>query len=204
MPGPVLQLGVKNLRNSQLSAFNIDSMSDSVLSLYHSLITGSKDFPMIGYGGTMNYNKVSSPFPVPRHVENTEPSPWTVGPAGMIVPPAGSTSSPPTMLTPPLPERANIYALRADPRNCVRQMEYEGITFTRVISTVYWSESTEMNNRWRVTDYSANGHVKMSVLCQFIRESACYAKKPLRRKRMARDEETTTSSSQSRPNKRLM
>ncbi|KAI9520848.1 hypothetical protein NQZ68_013253 [Dissostichus eleginoides] len=43
MPGPVIQLGVKNLRSRQLSAFNIDSMSDSVLSLYHSLITGSKD-----------------------------------------------------------------------------------------------------------------------------------------------------------------
>ncbi|KAL3060672.1 hypothetical protein OYC64_015098 [Pagothenia borchgrevinki] len=82
-------------------------------------------------------------------------------------------------------------------------MEYEGITFTRVISTVYRSESTEMNNRWRVTDYSANGHVKMTVVCQFIRESACYANKPLKRKRMATDEETTTSSSQSRPNKRL-
>lgn len=48
---------------------------------------------------------------------------------------------------------------------------------TRVISTVYQTEDTEMTNRWRVTDYSADGRVLMSVLCRFLKTSAKGAKR---------------------------
>ncbi|GLD70554.1 uncharacterized protein AKAME5_002187200 [Lates japonicus] len=67
------------------------------------------------------------------------------------------------------------------------------------------TDSTELTNRWRVTDYSSDGHTLMSVLCQFTEKSAQCAMTQSKRER----EETTstststTSSSFSPPKKRL-
>ncbi|XP_044035490.1 uncharacterized protein LOC122868019 isoform X2 [Siniperca chuatsi] len=164
-PGRVLQLLMTNLRNRPLSSTSVDSMRESILSLYHNLITGSKDFPLIPFKGSFRSRQTATPFvPVEQEQkENTTPS-LTDTPAGIMVPTAGLSASPPIILTPVLPERTELGALKADRRNCVCNMEFDGRTVTRVISTVYRSKSTNLTNRWRVSDYSAEGHVLMSVL----------------------------------------
>ncbi|CAK6963930.1 uncharacterized protein LOC121896739, partial [Scomber scombrus] len=153
-----------NLRNRPLSAANVDSMKDSILSMYHNLITGSKSFPVIPFKGSLRSLQTVKLSGQIETKENTTPSPLLFMPAGVMVPPATSSFSPPTMKTPVLPERTAITALKADRRNCVCSMEFDGSNFVRVISTVYRSESTELTNRWRVTDYSTDGQVLMSVL----------------------------------------
>lgn len=196
---------VTNLRNRPLRSTNLKSMCKSVLSLYHSLVTGSRDFPLIPFKGFFRSLQMTTPFAHPKRSrrENTAPSPLTDAPAGVMVPTAGSTSSPPDILTPVLPEKTELGALKADSRNCVRNVDFDGSTVTRVISTVYSSESSELTNRWRVTDYAADGHILMSVLCHFVRKSAQFAKTPRQEKRKDAEEEGSGSSSQSPPKKRL-
>lgn len=199
MPGKVLQLIVTNLRNRPLSKSDIPSMSTFVLSLYHSLLVGSKDYPFIRFKGYFRSLQMATPFPTSQS-ENDPPSPLMEAPAGVMVPTAGSSSSPPNVLTPVLPERTELRALRADRRNYFCILELDGATVTRVISPVYSSECTELTNRWRVTDYSADGHLLMSVLCQFTKKVAQFARPPRPEKRKNTEE---SSSSQSPPKKRL-
>ncbi|KAK2900036.1 hypothetical protein Q8A73_013165 [Channa argus] len=180
LPTPVnqtVQMVLINLRNRPLSKANITSMSDSVLSLYHSLITGNKDFPVISCERAFNSSVITTPFPNTQQSqrENTRPSPLTLAPAGVVVPTGGSSSSPPTIWTPVHPEKAELRALKADRRNCVRNMEFCGSSFTRVISAVFRSDNSELDNYWRVTDYSADGHILMSVLCRFNKKTAQFA-----------------------------
>ncbi|XP_018518231.1 uncharacterized protein LOC108891411 [Lates calcarifer] len=189
----VVQLIVTNLRNRPLSRSTINSMSKSIASLYHSLVTGSKDFPSVPLEGFLRPRLMATPFAKAgqRQGENATPSPLTEAPAGMMVPAAGSCSS--HILFPPLPEKAELAALRADRRNCVRTVESDSSSVTRVISTVFRTDSTELTNRWRVTDYSSDGHTLMSVLCQFTEKSAQCAMTQSKRKR----EETTSTSNTS-------
>ena len=179
-----------NLRNRPLSTTNVDSMKDFILSMYHNLITGSKSFPVIPFKGSLRTVQMVK-LPEQTEPKENTPSPVPLMPAGVMVPPATLSSSPPTMKTPVLPERTAIAVLKADRRNCVCSVEFDGRNFVRVISTVYRSESTELTNRWRVTDYSTDGQVLMSVLCQFSRDSAVCAKTSVQRKRKHRQEESS-------------
>ncbi|XP_030584423.1 uncharacterized protein LOC115779766 isoform X2 [Archocentrus centrarchus] len=190
----VRKMLVTNLRNRPLNDSNIDSMSNLVLSLYHNLVTGDKDFPFIPIRGNFCSDKLVTPFAQTGHTENDTPSPHIVSPPGVMVPPAGS-NFPPQFLTPVLPEKADVYVLKADRRNCVSTLNVDGNAVTRVISTVYRNEDTEMANRWRVTDYSEEGNVLMSVLCQFSEKSARCAKRNA--------EEESSNGSPTPPRKRL-
>ncbi|XP_044196399.1 uncharacterized protein LOC122973017 [Thunnus albacares] len=208
LPSPILQMFVTNLRNRPVSSVNIESMRESILRLYHNLITGSKKFPFIAYRGSFRSCVLSTPF---QHIEqerreNTALSPLMEGPSGIMAPTARSGSSPQTVLTPVLPEKADLAAVRGDRRNCVHHLELDGRTITRVISPVYSSENTELMNRWRLTDYTADGHTLMSVLCRFTKQSTQCAKTQRERmKRKAAEEESSSSSSSSLtpPKKRL-
>lgn len=205
-PTQILQIISTNLRNRPLSRSNIDSIYESIPSLYHSLVTGSKDFPLIPVKGLYSSRLMFTPFPHSRQSqrENTPPSPLTEEPVGLMVPTAGSSSPPPNILTTVLPEKTEIEALKADRRNCVRSLEFDGSTVTRVISTVYRTESAELTNCWRVTDYTADGHLLMSVLCRFTKVSTKCAKTPKQGKRKDTEEESSSSSSSlSPPKKRL-
>ncbi|XP_026050086.1 uncharacterized protein LOC112436069 [Maylandia zebra] len=192
------QMVVTNLRNRELSRSHLNSMTHLVLTLYHNLVTGSKDFPRIPFKGWFHRDLVTTPFVNVRQSqrENTTPSPPTDSPAGMMLPPAGSSSHP-RFLTPVLPEKADLAVLKADRRNCVRTLTVDGLPVTRVISTVYQTEDTEMKNRWRVTDYSADGRVLTSVLCRFLNMSA------KRAKRKAEEESSIRSPTQARKRLRL-
>ncbi|KAF3697365.1 hypothetical protein EXN66_Car013045 [Channa argus] len=166
-----------NLRNRPLRSSHISTMSESILSLYHSLITGTKDFPVIRCERAFISHVITTPFPYTQQSqrENTRPSPLMVEPAGLVMPTGGSSSSPKTIWTPVHPEKAELRALKADRRNCVRNIDFFGSSFTRVISAVYCSDGSELDNYWRVTDYSADGHILMSVLCRFNRKTAQFA-----------------------------
>ncbi|MGL4877004.1 hypothetical protein [Paraclostridium dentum] len=185
-----------NLRNRPLRRSHISSMSESILSLYHSLITGTKDFPVISCERAFISHVITTPFPYTQQSqrENTRPSPLILEPAGLVVP-TGSSSSPQTIWTAVHPEKAELRALKADRRNCVRNMEFFGSSFTRVISAVYCSDGSELDNYWRVTDYSANGHILMSVLCRFNRKTAKFAATQREGKRTDREEKDCSSSS---------
>ncbi|CAI5697133.1 unnamed protein product [Oreochromis niloticus] len=198
-PLSVRQMVVTNLRKRPLSPSHLDSMKDLVLSLYHHLVTGSKDFPHVAFRGHLDTDELETTFrPVLQsRRENTTPSPLTDSPDGMVVLPPGSrlTSQ---ILTPVLPDKANIFVLKADRRNCVRTLEVNGLTVNRVISAVYRTEDcdTEMTNIWRVTDYSSEGNVIMSVLCRFPRKFAQRAKRKA-------TEEKSSSRSPAPPRKRF-
>ncbi|KAK2826303.1 hypothetical protein Q5P01_020517 [Channa striata] len=175
--GQTIQMILINLRNRPLSRSNISSMSQSILSLYHSLITGAKDFPVISCESAFISSVITTPFPNTKHSqkENNMPCPLMLQPAGVVVPAEGSGSSPPITWTPVHPEKAELRALRADRRNCVRIMEFYGSSFTRVISPVYRTDGSELTNCWRVTDYSADGNTLMSVHCRFNKETTRFA-----------------------------
>ncbi|KAM7370201.1 hypothetical protein PAMP_011472 [Pampus punctatissimus] len=195
LPSRILQMFVTNLRNRPLSSANIESIRESILSLYHNLITGSKEFPVIPYTGFFRSYELSTPFPPieQERRENSAPSPLTEGPSGVMVPTARFGSSPQTVLTPVLPERADLAVLKGDRRNCVCNLELDGRAVTRVISPVYCSESTELVNRWRLTDYTADGHTLMSVFCRFTKDSTNCSKTLSKRvKRKAAEEESSS------------
>lgn len=201
--GPILQMSLTNLRNRPLCKSNLDSMSKSIPSLYHSFMTGAKEFPVIPNQAVFLSTLVATPFPKSEqsHRENARPSRLTSAPAGMMVPAAGSRS-PPTILTPVHPKKAELGALKVDQRNCVRSMEIDGSAVTRVISTVYRTDLTELTNCWRVSDYDEDGHLLMSVLCHFTKKCAHLAEALTERKRKEADD-GSTSSRQSPPQKRL-
>ncbi|XP_034410437.1 uncharacterized protein LOC117745925 [Cyclopterus lumpus] len=193
----ILQLLFTNLRNRPLSTDNIDSMRDSILSLYHNLITGCKEYPIIPFKGLFNPRLLIKAFGKQEQRENATPCPLMEAPPGLMVPPADSSFPPPPVMTPPLPEQAELEALKADRRNVVRRMQVDGRTVTRVISPMYRSYSTELKNRWRVSDYREDGQVLMSALCRFPKGSLLCA--PTQRRGSKRKD----SSSPSPPVKRL-
>ncbi|XP_071341771.1 uncharacterized protein [Trachinotus anak] len=199
-PGRVLQMIITNVRNRPLSSESIKSMSESILSLYHNLITGSKHFPIIPFRGSFLSLQTATPFVhmEPGRGENIRPPPLVEEPAGLMVP-AEASSSAPTIRTPVIPEMMEVGRLWADHRNRVRHIKVDGRTVTRVISSVYSSDSTELSNRWRVSDYREDGHIIMSVLCQFTEKSRQCAE----RKKRKTTEEESSSRSLSPPKKRL-
>lgn len=190
-----------NLRNRPLSNGNVDSMRLSILSLFHDLVTDSKDFPTIRFKGFFVSRQMDTPFR--SWTENSKPSRFMFAPAGLMVPPVGSSSSLPNILTPVLPEKTELGVLKADRRNFVCSQVFEGIPFTRVISPVFTLACAELPNLWRLTDYSEEGRVIMSVLCQFTRKTARHAMAPVPQKRKDPEEEDSSSSDQSPPKKRL-
>ncbi|KAF3692533.1 hypothetical protein EXN66_Car008209 [Channa argus] len=157
--------------NHPLSRSNITSTSESVLSLYHSLITGTKDLPVISCERPFITSVIITPFPYNQ--QNTRPS--MLQPASVVMPTGGSRSAPQTIWTPVHPEKLELRALKANCRKCLRDMEVYSSSFTGVISAVYRSEGSELDNYWRVTDYSADEHIVMSVLCRFNRKVAHFA-----------------------------
>lgn len=188
------QMLVTNLRNRPLSDDNLKSLEDLNLGLYHNLVTGHKEFPSVLARSFLHSILLNTPFIQDRHGENATPSPLTDLP-GLMTPPA-SSDLPSQILTPVLPVKADLFVLKADRRNCVRTLDIDGLTVNRVISPVYYTNETEMTNRWRVTDYDTEGNMLMSVLCQFSKRSE------QRAKRRAPEDESS-SRSPAPPRKRL-
>ncbi|XP_074478052.1 uncharacterized protein LOC141759678 [Sebastes fasciatus] len=203
-PGQVLHLVVTNLRNRPLSRASVESMGESLVCMYHNLITGFNDFPLVPHRGRLRVRRVATPFARrrQRHRENTRPSPPEEAPPGLIVlaPPPGHTL--PTILTPGIPERADLGILMGDHRNHVRCVEVDGRTVTRVVSLVYRSDGTQLRNRWRVSDYGADGQVLMSTLCKFNTETQSPSPSPIPRQKR-KVAEGGSSGRPSLPEKRL-
>ncbi|XP_047445382.1 uncharacterized protein LOC125011368 [Mugil cephalus] len=192
-PDTTLELFLTNMRNRSLLAVSIDSMTKSVLSLYHSLLTGSKEFPVIEADVHMNLMFVNT-----LDEQLKQPNWENAPPTGMLPPARGVRTR--KIFTPAIPEEADMEVLKGDRRNCIRTMEFRfGNVYTRVISPVYRSQDRELPNRWRVTDYDTSGKLVMSTLCQFKRCSVQLAKSKRKREE---DCSTTTSSSSSPPKKR--
>nr|XP_046233407.1 uncharacterized protein LOC124052790 [Scatophagus argus] len=202
LPRQVLELEVTNLRNRPLSNASVNSLRESVLGLYHNLVTGSKDFPPIPFSGSFASSLRCTPFVrvAQAQKENTSPCPLMAAPSGLVPPLTQSISSDQIVLTPVLPEKADMEALKADRRNCVRPTQVDGKTVTRVISPVYHVDTIETPNCWRVSDYREDGQVLMSVFCQFTRDFAQYTKP---RQQTRKRKNTDTESSSSRLSKRM-
>ncbi|XP_047424473.1 uncharacterized protein LOC124995821 [Mugil cephalus] len=191
-PDTVLQMFVTNVRNRPLTVINIDSLTKSVLSLYHNLLTGRRDYPLIEARVGMGLM-----FESTLHETMKQPN-WENAPPPGPLPPAPGVPVR-KIYTPAIPETADMEVLRGDRRNCVRTMEYrDESTYTRVISPVYRPQDTELTNRWRVTDYDSSGELVMSALCRFKRCSVRLANSKRRRE----EECSSTASSTSPPKKR--
>lgn len=181
-----------NLRNRPLSSRHLDSMRQSILTLYHDFATGSKHFPVIDFIGYFSHAKLHAGFR--RRTENKKSTRYILAPTGSMVPPAGSSCTA-AFLTPVLPEWAELGAVKADGRNFVQTVKFKGLTFTRVISTVYSPDGSELLNRWRVTDYTLYGHVIMSALCYFTDEFGDKELTPIQRRRKPADKIIRSSQS---------
>lgn len=122
-PVSLRQMVVTNLRNQPLSSSHLDSINNQILSLYHDLVTGSKEFPHIAVRGLFHSEQMTTTFTavLKSQRENTTPSPSTSSPAGMMVLPAGCHLHS-QILTPVLPDKVDIYALNTDRRNCVHTL----------------------------------------------------------------------------------
>nr|XP_046261108.1 uncharacterized protein LOC124067624 [Scatophagus argus] len=203
-PGDVVQLEVTNLRNRPLSTTSVDSMRESILSLYHNLITGSKDFPVIPFIGRFRSYRLVTPFinmeQQEEQRENICPSSLMARPPGLMRPAPGTVSFHQIILTTVLPEKTELGAVTSDRRNRVRRLEVDGKTVTRVISPVYRPDMTEVTNRWRLSDYGEDGQVLMSVLCQFTPISVRCARPPQRKRKRS---DTDTGSKGSSLSKRM-
>ncbi|XP_028272713.1 uncharacterized protein LOC114443008 [Parambassis ranga] len=158
------EMFLTNLRNRRLSSADIQSMTTTIPSLYHNYVTGSSSFPVIAGQGVVTSRSLGS-LPSAEQNENAPSSLLSERPAATMVPPARTAVRP--ILTPVLPDKANLEVLRADRRNSVRTMDLDGRTVVRVISPIFLSDDTMLENRWRVTDYNIHGCVLMSVLCRF-------------------------------------
>ncbi|KAM3614645.1 uncharacterized protein V6R79_017404 [Siganus canaliculatus] len=187
LPWPGPRLVVTNLRNRPLLATTVNSLRECLLSLHHNLVTGSRDFPLIPFEGYFLFWQKVRPFGCLKleTMENHTPSDLVMEPPGLVVPTTDPRSAGPTLLLPVHPERTEPVAL-LDHRNCVRSVVVDGRTLTRVISPVYRSDHSELANRWRVSDYTVEGRLVMSVLCQFTKR----AEEPERRRRKSRPEQS--------------
>lgn len=74
-------------------------------------------------------------------------------------------------------------ALKGDGRICVHTVKFKALTFTRVMSTVYSPDGSELPNRWRVTNYTL--HVIMSAFCYFTYEFGDKERIPIQRRKVA-------------------
>lgn len=178
------------------------SLSQTVMSLYHNLITGSTDFPLIHFDGPISVRQDFAPFVQVENRENVR-HPLMSRPPGLMVPRRGYTSR--TILTPTLPERVELRVL-GNSWSRVHTLMVDGGMIRRVISTVHDCDLSVIPNRWRVTDYTENGQCLMSVLCRFTNVFTWSTERPKKRSRSHEEEgedEDGESSSQSQPKKRL-
>ncbi|TNN87656.1 hypothetical protein EYF80_002003 [Liparis tanakae] len=74
-PDRILQLVFTNPRNRPLSTDSIDSMRDSIMSLYHSLITGCREYPIIPFKGYFSTRLAFKAFTKQEQRENNTPGP---------------------------------------------------------------------------------------------------------------------------------
>ncbi|KAM3594835.1 uncharacterized protein V6R79_014700 [Siganus canaliculatus] len=203
LPWPGPQVVVTNLRNRPLVASTLGSLRDCVLSLYHNLVTGSRDFPPIPFDGHYLFEQTAQPFGALETLENSTPSDRGLKPPGLMVPTTDPRSAGPTLLVPAHPERAEPVAL-LDRRSCVRRVVAGGRTLTRVISPVYRSDRSELVNLWRVSDYTAKGLLAMSVFCRFTSESMEFVETQTQNgKKRALEEASSSCSSEAPAGKRL-
>uniref|UniRef100_UPI003AADB795 uncharacterized protein n=1 Tax=Centroberyx gerrardi TaxID=166262 RepID=UPI003AADB795 len=189
-----ISMRVSNLRNRPLNNGNLTALSQSLLGLHRRLTGESGQFPQLGPYGLLQMDLLASPFTYPPqdHRENMPLCSLMEAPAAAVVSTAGSGS----LVTPGHPDRVEPAALRVDPRNQVCPMEWGGRRFDRVISPVWRSEGGELEGRCRVTDYTPEGDMILSVLCSFpgTGQERRDTEKP-QRKRKAGWEESSTSSS---------
>nr|XP_043868834.1 uncharacterized protein LOC122758634 [Solea senegalensis] len=171
----ILKLSVTNKMMGPLSRTSLLSLKDSILSLYHNLCTGSKEYPIIPYAGVSHTAQRSS-FVIEEDVESITLS---------------------TIFTPVIPRWLQQGWLRVERRNRVQHIVVDGKPVTRVISPVFLSDGSERRNCWRVSDYGANGHMIVSVLCKFTAKSANYAE--ARRTRSHHENNDVDSGSEMRP-----
>ncbi|CAJ1055166.1 uncharacterized protein LOC122973017 [Xyrichtys novacula] len=186
VPRGTLQMYVTNLRNRPVERVRVVSLKETVMSLYHNLITGSGDFPVIHFRGPTFFRQESAPFRREEDKENSR-HPSQAAPPGMMVPLAGYTSRT-TLMNQPLPERVELRTL-GDPWTRVHSLMVDGRKTKRVISTVFDSHQSVVTNRWRITDYSENGQCLMSVLCRFTAASTRCVERPKKRKRGHEEED---------------
>lgn len=107
-------------------------------------------------------------------------------PPGLMVLSPGSSHTR-AFLTLVLPERVEVGALKGDGRNCVHTGKFKGLTFTRILSTVYSPNGSELQNRWRVTKYTSHEHVIVSAFCYFTYEFGDKEMTPIQRKKKVAD-----------------
>lgn len=174
------------------SELHLDSMRRPIFSPYRDFGTGSKHFPLIHFIGYFWHGKLHAGFR--RHTENKKPPRYMLALPGLMVLSPGSSHTP-AFLTPVLPERVELGALKGDGRNCVHTGKFKGLTFIRVISTAYSPNGSELSNRWRVTNYTLHEHVIVLAFCYFMYEFGDKELTPIQRKKKVADKIICSSQS---------
>lgn len=163
-PVSLRQMVVTNLRNQPLSSSHLDSINNQILSLYHDLVTGSKEFPHIAVRGLFHSEQMTTTFTavLKSQRENTTPSPstsWYDG-AACRVP---LTFSDPDSCT---SRQGGYLCTEYRPEELCPHLG-DGLIVTRVISALDRTEDSEMTNHWRVTDYSSEAELSCRSSASF-------------------------------------
>ncbi|GLD70978.1 uncharacterized protein AKAME5_002229800 [Lates japonicus] len=100
-------------------------------------------------------------------VENARCCSLVEKPARVIMTRAGFRLPAGRLLSPPHPDKVSITVLKADRRNDVHSLEWDGVFFSRVVSSCYSAAEEQVKGWLRVSDYTEDGHMILSVLCYF-------------------------------------
>ncbi|XP_018540416.1 uncharacterized protein LOC108888763 [Lates calcarifer] len=161
-----VRLYIINFRNRCLTLENLDTLSAFMPALQCRL-TGQPDLPL-PLIANVRTNCLRSPFTYKdEDVENATCCSLVEKPAQVMMTPAGFRLPAGRLLSPPHPDKVSITVLKADWRNVVRSLEWGGVFFSRVVSSCYSAAEEQVKGWFRVSDYTEDGHMILSVLCYF-------------------------------------
>lgn len=160
-PVSLRQMVVTNLRNQPLSSSHLDSINNQILSLYHDLVTGSKEFPHIAVrADDDNFYCCAEKSEGEHHsISFYKLTSWYDG-AACRVP---LTFSDPDSCT---SRQGGYLCTEYRPEELCPHLG-DGLIVTRVISALDRTEDSEMTNHWRVTDYSSEAELSCRSSASF-------------------------------------
>ncbi|XP_022614073.1 uncharacterized protein LOC111231300 [Seriola dumerili] len=195
-------LFIINFRNRRLTSENLDTLSAFMPTLERRL-TGEPE-PPASLMANVRTDCLRSPFTYKdEDVENDRLCSLVAKPARVMMTPAGFRLPAGKLLSPTHPDKVHIMVLKADRRNSILTLEWDGVPFNRVVSPVYRATEEQVKGWFRVSDYTQDGHMTLSVLCYFpIVEEEDRVRREEPQKKRERDEEDESSADVPKP-KRL-
>ncbi|XP_023147655.1 uncharacterized protein LOC111582988 [Amphiprion ocellaris] len=180
-----MKMHIINMRNRILTVKNLESLLTFVPSLLHRL-TGEPDLSVV----TEANGWARSPFFYEdEDMENARYCPLLEKPAQVMMTPAGFRPAAGRLLSPVHPDKTHIAVLKADRRNDILCLQQDDVSIYRVVSSVYSAAEEQVKGWFRLSDYTEDGQMTMSVMCYFPPEKKLKQDEPHKKRQK---EETCT------------